>query len=464
MARIKIRTNTYDPREESRHRVQIHTNTQVTIAPSILPYLVENCNSYTNLTNVNGKIVDCFDGYMDYPELSNIVISGSSNTNRDTSGLHSRQQIDYKKIILSRYFMASEFRSAPVLIISGQGSNSVGVSDFFRPLICTQNNAFYTPLPYDKLSEFLRNEYLKYCRDNRLDSYNFSVLKSIINLLKITKRNIFEEMFLSVESIENCVETVYSQGQITEDDLLQTRSSLRQHLNSFYSATDFLSYYFNLFKDTVYPIIGDYKGYNTSVLNSGIAFQIKLHTMSSLENLDNNRSEYNKAISQLLKADLIQNFNKQIIHNNLVVVLDHLSFEQAELFSWLWNDDSTWLMHQERVFFVCLQDNYPKQMMKSSEFDGKIGKWYYLNHNDGTDLESLFGEQQIYNTTYSEHTEYGGIFSLNRFLKIPSGQGTHKVPVYRPKYPRSFFQGLTSGEGLLKIRGDQSEHQFKCML
>ena len=186
--------------------------------------------------------------------------------------------------------------------------------------------------------------------------------------------------------------------------------------------------------------------------------------MSSSSITDSENIEYNRILSRLLRHDFSTNFNTlNTVRRKLIVVLDHLSYEQAELFAWIWNNDSSWLKHQEQIFILCLQEEYSKQMMRCTDFDGKIQKWYYLNHSDGRDLESLLGETIVYNTATDEHTDYGGLISVNRILKIPTGRGRHTVPAYRPRHTRTFFQELSPGEGLLRIKGQEKTHQFKCI-
>ncbi len=364
--------------------------------------------------------------------------------------------------ILSKYLRAFDNRNSAVFILSGQGSNAVSAFDIYRPLICSQNNPFYTPLPLNEYIDFLISEYDKYC-ENRRASFNPEMLKVIINMMALNSMAV-NDIFPTSEELQNAIDTARSQENITESCAIHYRNIVRNGIDDFRNVKGFLSHYYSILNDILYPVIGNHAGYNTRILNSGFALQIKLKPMSASTTSESRNIEYNRTISRILHTDFYTNFNSShLIQHNLIIVLDHLSYEQAELFAWLWNSDSSWLKHQEHVFIICLQEDYPKQMMRCTDFDGKIQKWYYLNHSDGRDLEDLLGESLVYNTSTNERIDYGGIISINRILKIPTGQGTHTVPAYRPRYSRTFFQELSPGEGLLKIRGQEKEHQFRCI-
>lgn len=464
MARIKIRSHVYNPSGNTGHtsRIQIRPSTQLTAQGISLPVSVDNSNVTFNEPTYDVRTVECFDGYVDRSQLTNLVISGASGAIGEPNNRNPQYGKDYKMNILSKYLRILNRRSTAVLIISGQGSNSVSAYDIYRPLISTQNNAYYTPLPVNEYTAFLAQEYDKYCETRHLCS-NPDMVKVIISMMANNNRSA-NNIFSSVEELEHAIESSQSQGSITESYATYAKEILRNRIGDFESARGFLSHYCALLREILYPVFGNYSGYNSGILNSGYGFQIKLRTMSSSVIADTEDIEYNKIISRILKADFSMNFNtSNSLLSNIVVILDHLSYEQAELFSWIWNNDSSWLKHQEHLFIICLQEDYPKQMMRCTDFDGKIQKWYYLNHNDGSDLEALLGETLVFNTSTAQHVDYGSIISINRILKIPTGQGTHTVPTYRPKHSRTFFQELSPGEGLLKIRGQEKGHQFSCI-
>ncbi len=464
MARIKIRAHVYNPSGDTGQpsRIQIRPGSQLSITGHTLPYAVDTSNVAFRRNIYDVRTVECFDGYVDSSQLSNLVISGASGLIGEPNSQNPQQGADYKMNILSKYLRIVDSRDSAVFILSGQGSNSVSAFDIFRPLICTQNNAYYTPLPLNEYIDFLITEYDKYCENRRI-SYNPDILKAIINMMAVENRDI-NNIFSTSEELQSTIDSAHNQGIITESCATQYRQVARNNIDDFRSAKGFLSHYCSILKDILYPKIGNYSGYNTRILNSGYAFQVKLRTMSSSSMTDSENIEYNMAISRLLKTEFSLNFNcSNSPQRKLIVILDHLSYEQAELFAWIWNSDSSWLKHQEQIFIICLQEDYPKQMMRCTDFDRKIQKWYYLNHNDGRDLEALLGETLVFNTSTAQHTDYGGIISVNRILKIPTGQGTHTVPAYRPRHSRTFFQELSPGEGLLKIRGQEKGHQFRCM-
>ena len=464
MARIKIRAHVYNPSGNNGQtsRIQIRPSNQLAVQGISLPVIVDNSDFQFNAPTYDIRAVECFDGYVDRSELTNLVISGASGAIGEPNNRNPRYGKDYKMNILSKYLRTLDCRTTAVLILSGQGSNSVSAYDVYRPLISTQNNAYYTPLPVDEYAMFLVREYDKYCETRHLCS-NPDMIKVIICMMAGSNRNA-TNIFSSVEDLQNAIESSRNQGSIAESYATYARQILRNSMEDFGSARGFLSHYCALLEDILYPVFGNHCGYNSRILNMGYGFQIKLRTMSSSVIADSENIEYNKTISRLLQADLSMNFNTtNSPMSNIVVILDHLSYEQAELFSWIWNNDSSWLKHQERLFIMCLQEDYPKQMMRCTGFDGKIQKWYYLNHNDGSDLEALLGETLVFNTSKNTQTDFGGIISANRILKIPTAQGTHTVPAYRPKHQRTFFQELSPGEGLLKIRGQNKGYQFRCM-
>lgn len=462
MARIKIHPHMYNSQDYNNNNRRIRIQPRRSNVINTLPYNIER--PAIDRVSIYSCGVECFDGYSDTLSLGNIVISGASSFPNEPNGTTSQRNTDYKMNILSKYMGLALQKNVAILVISGQGSNAVSAYDVYKPLICSKNNPYYTPLDIDYLIQLLCSEFNKFCNTVRPVARNVSVLKIVIKMMAITKRNIHDDLFSSVEELEEAIDMTFSQGGITENFVNQSKRDLRNYFSSFETAIDFLSYYFTLLEDVLYPIIGTDLGYNTSKLNSGFVLQIKVKPISSSLNEDEDNLLYNRCLSNLLKADFKNNFNATTVFNReIIVILDHLSYEQAETFSWIWNDDTSWLCHQEHLFMICVQENYLKQMMQCDGFDGKIDKWYYLNHNNGAELEALFGEELVYNTTTDQHTEYGGIISVNRILKIPTGEGRHKVPAYRPKYPRTFFQNLQKGEGLLKTRNDQKAHQFKCI-
>lgn len=464
MAHIKIRAHVYNPSGDASQtsRIQIRPGSHLPSPQPTLPYAIDNSNVTFNEPRYDVRTVECFDGYVDRSQLTNLVISGASGAIGEPNNANPRYGKDYKMNILSKYLRMLDRRNTAVLIISGQGSNSVSAYDVYRPLIATQNNAYYTPLPLNEYADFLVQEYDKYCETRHLCS-NPDMIKVIINMMADSNRN-SNNIFSSVEELQNSIESSRNQGSITESYATYANQILRNSMGDFGIARGFLSHYCALLRDMLYPVFGNNSGYNSRILNIGYGFQINLRTISSSVISDTENIEYNKTISRMLHADLSMNFNTVTpLLPNIIVILDHLSYEQAELFSWIWNSDSSWLKHQERLFIICLQEDYPKQMMRCTDFDGKIQKWYYLNHNDGSDLEALLGETLVFNTSTAQHIDYGGIISINRILKIPTGQGTHTVPTYRPKHSRTFFQELSPGEGLLKIRGQEKGHQFRCM-
>ena len=457
--RIKIVAHVYDSygNNHQTSRIQITHNSQIVPVRNLLSYEIDNSFVPVNTTLCDIRVVECFDGYVDKPELINLVISGAGSLQDDI-----QQRINYKVNIISKYIRGIRYQDCAILILSGQSSDSIKASDVFRPLICTQNNAYYTPLPLSRYIDFLTKEYHKYCQNRRID-HKDSVLRTIIKVLALDNCNIHSTDF-SFENFLTTIDSLCNQRIISEEYATEFRRIIRNNQTTFENVVSFLSHYYVILKDILYPIIGGDSGYNTSVLNSGLALQVKLCPLFPMSVSDVDNFEYNSAISKLLKEDFKQNFNSAVPNiKSVIVILDNLSFEQAEIFSWIWNDKSSWLSHQENLFIMCLQEDYIKQMKRCTDFDAKINKWYYLNHSDGADLEALFGEKLVYNTSTTQHTEYGGLISINRILKIPTGQGTHTVPTYRPKYSRDFFQRLMPGEGLLKVRGQEIEHQFKCL-
>ena len=458
MVRIKIRAHVYETSMNGRQN-KIKIVPRQGIQVSTLPYSIQH--PAIAAIPVFSKAVNW---YLDAPCFENIVISGDSSFFAESNTNNRRIGRDSKMDILSKYISIFAQTNIAILIISGQGSNSVSAYDVYKPLISSQNNRFYTPLDCEKMTSILAKEYNEYCNINHSLSRNSSMLKYLLKLLSIEKRDVIDAPYNSVEEFESALDDTLNRQLLTIDYVNQVKQTLRSRSSSFEPAMDFIGQYYSTLEDVLYPIVGSVDGYNTSKLNSGIAFQLKIRPMSSItENTED--VKYNQYLSNLLMADLKNNFNQDPNSvSNIVVILDNLSFEQAEIFSWIWKRDDVWLHHNEYLSFICLQENYTKQMMKCDGFDAKIEKWYYLNHNDGSDLEHLFGEKRIYDVATEQHTDYGGLFSFNRLLKIPSGEGKRLVPTYRPKYEKTFFQDLRKGEGLLKVRGEQVAHEFKCIL
>ena len=148
--RIRIRAHVYDPSGNNSQttRIQITHCAQMISIRNRLSYAIDNSFVPINSTLYDIRAVECFDGYSDNPEPSSIVISGAGSLQDNA-----QQRINYKMNIVSKYIREISCQDSAILILSGQSSDSINASDVFRPLICTQNNAYYTPLLIDSLCQ-----------------------------------------------------------------------------------------------------------------------------------------------------------------------------------------------------------------------------------------------------------------------------------------------------------------------